>query len=552
MRLLIAILFIPMLASGQSLGGGTSAPSLGAGSNRIELQGIGTRQILPDSSPNDLLIPPARGETLPSRIDDLRPKNLGATMPVDGSQTTQPQGLYVDPFQRRLPEDQRLGPPPTVSSIPFGTSAGLSEEARRAIDLHRSGAIGFDALVQRLPENALAADVLKRLNDPMVFLFQTVGGTPIGGQPQSGVCTGPTCGTAADIPATASKPPICPKHLCPDSPSVSGCFGPEGRRYCGYPKRQSLPHAAIGIGTGVTFIKSGYPELVVFGIVNENLQTFGPGCTAVMVAARWALAALHCIIPDTIPAKIGDKYPFFWSYDHVGTKTKVPGWTKLTQKPEYRDRFLWFLARHDGKLAQLSTVSAAYIPYARNEAVRVATGGVPAKDLVLLELDRDIGVSGPDLPSIDRTGYALADRPLSFAGFGVADPGTTPPPIHDGGPIDAVAWRERLSVAFNFIFGTDASATHIHWQQDRARGWGGPCSVDSGSAIYEGFNRGFWDDPRKLIGITSAILNSTISSGELLDADDCTSPASRGRGVALARHAAAICSLTDEAVKGCN
>jgi len=88
---------------------------------------------------------------------------------------------------------------------------------------------------------------------------------------------------------------------------------------------------------------------------------------------------------------------------------------------------------------------------------------------------------------------------------------------------------------------------HLSWKNGDPVGTGGPCLADSGGPIYAGFNRGFWNDPRRVIGV----VRGATGSSEVSTVDACQDPQNFGLGEELRLYQDALCALGNGAFRGC-
>lgn len=389
----------------------------------------------------------------------------------------------------------------------------------------------------------LPSDIPAFQFDESDFLKSVRPGVP-GDGGGAGICSGSGCGTAT--PTTYGSigegtglecpPALCPRNTNSDNdgnenenshnssqPILVGCLG----KLCGFPDRQPLPTRSDG-RSEVSYVSDEHADAVLVMLQRGEDQAF---CSGVLVAPTVALTALHCMS--------GSKNALFGRFK--SRPDAVTGWMRLTLKND--EDFAVFL--YSDVLKKSFTMASFSIPYATKNDLneyRNKTGFLPKRDIAVIHLNGG-GLDEPDgfFPFLNfkYTSQSDLSESISFAGFGI-----TNVDFPEGTPIQG-----RKLVTFNFHDGvaarTDRSHSLLTWRNGDPIGTGGPCKADSGGPVYAGFNRGYWDDPRQLIGIVSAM------EGKIADFTGCLDPDAIGLAEELAPYRDGICNLGSTIPRGC-
>jgi len=357
----------------------------------------------------------------------------------------------------------------------------------------------------------------------------TLPGTGIHGTDASMICTDPICGSGRLV----NQSLFCDNPIC--TRPFFGCLNAPFRDVCGFPARQTLPEK--NGASDLTFIRESFSELVVVGIRNEFGKPWRT-CTGTLIAQNWAIAAFHCFTrPELTQSNV------FALFDKENAA--VDNWTKLSLKTKFRLP----IVISNPQTEQIVEVSHLFVPYNLGEMPIVTKAMVPSRDIVLLKLKDPISLPSTAFPFINSDLWENIDgQAISFSGYGY----TNSPLVSFTNKelrFDSPEWLPRRFSAYNFSIG---SRVHIHdaeviqWRQGNLGGNGGPCSTDSGGPVYGGFNRGYWDDPKLLVGIVSAIYGREVSQ-----VDDCLASSGLGTAILLNPYADGICNLTGDGIRGC-
>lgn len=363
-------------------------------------------------------------------------------------------------------------------------------------------------------------------------------GTEIG-TPRS-ICLNALCGTGrVPMPleigtdAFDRTGPICPETYCPGSQRYAGCVG----ALCSFPMRQALTTTADG-GVTLDFRKLGFPETVLLSRLHSgDDDTFirEPECTATMISATLALTALHCLAEKE--AELLKRYT-------RQADPKADGWSRLKFRRTAQEVL--------GVLSDLNfesqLVDAVSIPYPLADPIPFING-LPDTDLALLHLASPLELGPGSYPFLQKN-YAQEKAAISFAGYGWTNLGGQTLAEWNQNS-QGENWRSLKLNAYNFIQSTTPNATaprFISWTQGKPAGTGSPCHGDSGGPIYAGFNRGYWNNPRQVIGVVSYML---LPDGTKVTrtASDCLNRTAVG--VHVAPYFDAICKISDGTARGC-
>ncbi|MEP6018890.1 MAG: trypsin-like serine protease [Paracoccaceae bacterium] len=418
--------------------------------------------------------------------------------------------------------------------------------------------IRFERLVD---EMAIELSTVRRLAGDELLQKQVRPGVGIeGGEGPPAVCKG--CGSKEIVTAgmpimkepTGHEGPVCPTSICPDTDGSGvkhvGCSGP----LCWMPKRAALPLTKDG-RVDVSYRKSGYPELMplVTPFTFEESGALGTivECSATAISKYYVVTALHCIAGNE---------------NQLRTKVDtgpgpISGWTTLV--PKFGSNAT--LAVVSGKDQTTVLIHEAYVPYDTANDIQFLPNNsqaclddplncarVATIDLAVLRLkEPGLQLMPLDYPILSFSGL-VKDSAISFAGFGWTDFAGV-----FGEQWDQLALSARLetlkNTAFNFLDGrdglVDGAPKKLTWRTGVPSGTGGPCEFDSGGPIYAGFNRGFWNSPRMLVGVVSGIRRpkDNVATGIPL----CLDPLAVGYGEDLALYQSGICQITGNNARGC-
>ncbi|MEM6308310.1 MAG: hypothetical protein AAF701_10030, partial [Pseudomonadota bacterium] len=317
-------------------------------------------------------------------------------------------------------------------------------------------------------------------------------------------------------------PPTCPAYLCPDrTKTITGCAG----NLCQFPPRQDLPPGAPG-QSGVTYHKDGYPEVAVFGD-HKNRP-----CSATILTPKLAMTALHCLQDP-------------WSHFHQSATT-LWNWQHLSLKQDSR---AWYTVTMivDGQETS-ALVSHFSVPYSPHDIRPADQNTQPKRDILLVHLSgQGLPLPPHQWPIVDFA-YGAHPGALSFAGYGWTNVDSLDT-ITWKAAANAQKWADLRQVAFNFAEGVTPVAGFTHplvtWKNGDPKHTGGPCRGDSGGPIYAGFNRGYWNNPRRVFGIVSG------GTGQITSAAGCLSDDSIGFGEILGNYKTGICTLGPIPPRGC-
>ena len=388
---------------------------------------------------------------------------------------------------------------------------------------------------------------LTRLPDYDFTIQQVFPGEPMDGPSGPEQCTDPIlCGIdRIVVPGQA-----CDEESCPGLVGVSANC-PVGDLFCGVTTLVDLAALSTdgmatldtdGNGTSdVTYLRDGYPE-VIFLQKRLYREKFGSSCSATVIADGWAITALHCFHKNR-KVLILDQFDI---EDHPS----ATGWSMLTAKDTNTTSFQ-VVSDH---FSEVAIVTEIFIPYSSTEATSKTVGYLPERDLALFRLEGGIRFRETHLLPILEFEHPSIGEALTFVGFGWSD-------VSDR--FDALwvtfttaqRWAELKLAAFNFVdqVGSLPMKTHpqIIWDHGDPPGAGGPCNFDSGGPIYRGFNRGFWNSPRILVGVVSG-LSTTLPTGTFeTNVNACTSDSTYLFGESLAPYRAGICQITGNKPRGC-
>lgn len=363
--------------------------------------------------------------------------------------------------------------------------------------------------------------------------YQVRPGTEVPGTGDPTSCAG--CGDGpmpegALVIVDGQKGPLCPANLCMEDAGL-GCHDPNAidkrNNLCMYPAYQELPITSLG-QSGISFRRDGFKEVLLLRGANLTTTAFGRPCTAVLVAKDWALTALHCLGPNR---------------DLLDRRFKrSEGGAFAWQKLAPRNPEIYTIQLVSTYLGASYTLDYALTPGFWDSPFAFADTGLPVHDIAVLRLTEPVtGMAESDFPFMVVDPLQRRDA-ISFVGFGktALNTGITNPPW-------LVDLESHKFPSFNFLESSGSRSPHFAWRVDTPKGGGSPCMGDSGGGIYSGFNRGFWNSPRRLIGIVSGLEGSSMAQ----IGRDCLSPSRRGVGVSLRTHFSDICRLTSGRPRGC-
>lgn len=386
------------------------------------------------------------------------------------------------------------------------------------------------------------------LISPDFSVEQVRPGIDIGGSSAPGACKASVCGNPEEI-VIAGLPiatingrtgPICPvPEIC--SETLVGCAG----EWCGYPVKNDIPLDKNNENSAITYQKNGYPETVFLGFF--NLETNAPieKCSAVIIHQNWVLSAMHCLDKSVLTKAKGTRFDFSKTFET--SPSPIEGWSKMTVSKNSA------LGLHvvSHTLDQAALVEAVYVPYKVEEPVLATSAGVPEKDLMLVQLaDNGLSYAPHQLPRVRKSPYATKNAAISFSGFGWTNVDGLSQKAWNK-KIRSQTWFQLKQAAFNFVARVEklggSKNTLIIWNQGDLGGNGGPCFYDSGGPVYEGFNRGFWNDPRIVIGIVSGAYTTSGAK----DVSACLGDNINVAAERIAVYAADICVLAENQPRGC-
>lgn len=487
------------------------------------------------------------GDTL-EFVDPTQTFDLSAGIGSD-SGATSGSGMFtaVTEVEIQTYRDAIAFAPVTILSID-GSTVAVDTDKPLSSQLYErfQGSANFGDLSNFVPKNKRDEQLMKEFLDDLdlvipglegdVTVQQVAPGTPIGGGSAPDLCK-EDCGTAIVNPGTpvveegGHAGPACPADKC-GGVVLAGC----NDEYCGHPARDELPETVPGL-TAVKYRKNGYPEVLVLTQVLSSADGpfFKAECSAFAITPLFVLTALHCLAKDEAD------FDANWSL----SPTDVAGWSEIKGRGDL-PRIYSLVSETTGETA---FATRFFVPYAAEGPVAFS-GKRPSRDLVMLQLENaGLGLTSDQLPRLDFANLA-DDASISFAGFGWTN----------FGGIDQIdwlvlaineKWRELKQAAFNFTEGvlshSGSDFPMITWRNGVPKGTGGPCSYDSGGPVYAGFNRGFWNDPRRLVGVVSAF----ISSPAIDSAQVCLNPSSVGVGELLANYEQGLCNLPSTRPRGC-
>lgn len=363
-------------------------------------------------------------------------------------------------------------------------------------------------------------------------------GTGIGGGSAGGVSGGSTVDTsqlAATTDDSGHTGPKCPEKFCGEGSNVAGCAD----NLCYFPPFQTLPDNDRDGRTDLVYREAGYPEVVFMMRRAEGVENLIPNCTATALANKWLITALHCLA--TSNKTLESRY--------VELDQVADGWTKLGISDESSLQAIDIVVTVKGH--GKAHVEAMHINYDSVANVSFSKGGTPTRDFAIIELAGDgLNLGDFEYPYI-RTNYAAQQGSISFSGFGWTNVILQQDPGFKNLPIDE-QWAELKLSAFNFINDFKDDVFHdnkvLSWKNGDPDGTGGPCRYDSGGPVYAGFNRGFWNSPRQVIGVVSGLRGAAkVDAGT-----DCLGDGISAVAEHLAHYVGGLCEITKSAPRGCD
>ena len=398
----------------------------------------------------------------------------------------------------------------------------------------------FNSLETEKRNELIYNNLIPPTTDLPTLQFQVVVGDPVDGNSGPQFCTGDECGTTqivkpGDPVAPGNDGPICPESACPGSNgTVVGCADD----LCNVGGRVNLDKDNDN-KSDVTYIKEGYPEIIFL-----RRREFGKPttrCTATAISQKWAITALHCfVLNDNIG--LLDEF-VLQSSDVIGWSVLAPKDTSVTGFDLVSDH-----------LKEANVVGRIFVPFKHDTEPENLKGKLPRRDIALFRISGNgLAFKHTDFPVLDF-GELDADIPISFAGFGWTDVNSIFGEDWIKIAID-LKWKELKQAAFNFLDDVrmvePQKELQLVWNHGVPPGSGGPCHYDSGGPIYKGFNRGFWNSPRIVIGVVSALHPSAAAQAAGEDVQACLDKDSFLTGEMLASYGAGICELTSFAPRGC-
>lgn len=329
--------------------------------------------------------------------------------------------------------------------------------------------------------------------------------------------------------------PKCPEEFCGEDTNIAGCKDD----LCRYPIYQNLLDNNEDGRADLVYRKNGYPEAVfmmrrVSGVTNPT-----PNCTATALAKRWLITALHCL--GSTKNALEKNYT-------VRTPVRE-GWTKIgiSDASILLGIDVIVTVKGHGK----AHFEAAHINYDSLESVEFSAKGTPTRDFAIIELAGDGLDLGEYAYPFVRTDYIKEREAISFSGFGWTNILLQKDPNFENLPIDE-KWAELKLAAFNFIQSYSSDPLHentmLKWENGNPNGTGGPCRYDSGGPVYAGFNRGFWNDPRQVIGVVSGLRGAKVVD----DGNDCLGNRTHAVAEHISHYYEGLCKITGSAPRGCS
>ena len=319
----------------------------------------------------------------------------------------------------------------------------------------------------------------------------------------------------------ASVQVVGPGTPVPGNGSFSGtCRG----RWCGSPSPGNIPVQGEGdeesenVGRAlITYREDAYDHVVVLQPGKTPFDKSRERCTATLIAADWAVSALHCF---------GERGKDIRQTFNKG-RSPVSGWRELTTT----DMSIFAITlRREGETALAFPVERIFVPYFDLRNVNYQKGEVPERDFALIQIRGGEGTDLPGYPEFAEENESSVDKAVTFVGYGWTD-------------VAKEDWTKSKDVAFNWL--TESNAERVLWRTRNYGGNGGPCSGDSGGPIFLDFVRGFENEPHRMIGVVSGL----HANGEINRASDCLDRV--GEGEPVFSVAADICEIMQDTTTAC-